>query len=194
MFGEKTYEIMDEDPMQLLKVKGFGKKQLKSINEVREIHRINRSTMTFLGGLGFSQVFKNKIYIFFKGSNIISIIKENPYKLTKIKGIGFVMADNIAFKLGFDRNSPKRAACALIDRLEKETKNGHTCFPKSTLLDNIIEEMEKTINGPIKRGILESSLEKLIEHIEVKLLEIENVLNEYQNFTKGVFSSIGFMV
>ena len=28
MFGEKTYEIMDEDPEQFLKVKGIGKKQL----------------------------------------------------------------------------------------------------------------------------------------------------------------------
>ena len=112
MFGEKTYEIMDEDPEQFLKVKGIGKKQLISVKEGREDQRGYREVMTFLGSLGITEAFKAKIYAKY-GLNCISLIKENPFDLTEIKGIGFVMADNIARNLGFDQNSPKRAACAL---------------------------------------------------------------------------------
>ena len=86
----------------------------------------------------------------------ISFIKENPFDLTEIKGIPFVMADNIARNLGFDQNSPKRAACALVYMLEQEAQNGHTCFPQKTLLDKTIEEMHKSTNGPIKIQILEN--------------------------------------
>ena len=35
-FGEKTFEILDQDPEQLLKIKGFTKKQLQAVKEGRE--------------------------------------------------------------------------------------------------------------------------------------------------------------
>ena len=169
MFGEKTYEIMDEDPEQFLKVKGIGKKQLISVKEGREDQRGYREVMTFLGSLGITEAFKAKIYAKY-GLNCISLIKENPFDLTEIKGIAFVMADNIARNLGFDQNSPKRAACALVYMLEQEAQNGHTCFPQKTLLDKTIEEMHKSTNGPIKIQILENSLGKLIEERFIKCI------------------------
>ena len=74
----------------------------------------------------------------------ISMIKENPFDLTEINGIAYVMADNIAKELGFDPNSPKRAACALVYMLEQEAQNGHTCFPRRDLLDKTVEVMHKS--------------------------------------------------
>ena len=58
--------------------------------------------------------------------------------------------------------------------LEKEAQNGNTCFPKNALFDNTIDEMKKAINGPIKREILESTLDKLIEKRKIKLLQVKN--------------------
>ena len=117
--------------------------QLISVKEGREDQRGYREVMTFLGSLGITEAFKAKIYAKY-GLNCISLIKENPFDLTEIKGIAFVMADNIARNLGFDQNSPKRAACALVYMLEQEAQNGHTCFPQKTLLDKTIQEMHKS--------------------------------------------------
>ena len=133
-FGEKTYEVIDTSPNKLLSIKGFGKKQLKSVLKGREIQRETREIRTFLGSIGITETFIQKILTQY-GSKCVSLIKENPYILfLEVKGIGFVMADNIANQLGFDKNSPKRAEGALINKLDKESQNGHTCFPKNIFM------------------------------------------------------------
>lgn len=171
-FGEKTYEIMDGDPERLLKIKGFGKKQLKAVQEGREEERGHRDVMTFLGSLGITSAFKARIYAKY-GMNCISMIKENPFELTEIKGIAFVMADNIAMELGFDQNSSKRAECALVYMLKQEAQNGHTCFPRKTLLDKTIDEMLRSRNGPIKKDVLKNSLDTLVEEKTIKSIHYD---------------------
>ena len=51
-FGEKTFEILDQDPEQLLKIKRFTRKQLQAVKEGREDQQGFREVMTFLHGLG----------------------------------------------------------------------------------------------------------------------------------------------
>ena len=102
--------------------------------------------MTFLGSLDLTPTFSERIYATY-GLNCISMIKENPYGLTEINGIGYEMADKIATNLSFDQNSSKRAKCALVYMLEQESQNGHTCFPQKTLLEKTFEEMNKSKNG-----------------------------------------------
>ena len=86
------------------------------------------------------------------------------------------MADNIANQLGFDKNSPKRAEGALINKLDKESQNGHTCFPKNILFNDIIDELKKTKNGTIKKEILEETLKKLINFGKIKSLLFKDEL------------------
>ena len=50
-FGEKTFEILDQDPEQLLKIKRFTRKQLQAVKEGREDQQGFREVMTFLHGL-----------------------------------------------------------------------------------------------------------------------------------------------
>ena len=50
-----------------------------------------------------------------KVDNLIERIKENPYLLIQIKGIGFKRADEIAKALGIDPKSDFRInACSII--------------------------------------------------------------------------------
>ena len=64
-FGEKTFEILDQNPEQLLKIKRFTRKQLQAVKEGREDQQGFREVMTFLHGLGISQAIAARIYAAF---------------------------------------------------------------------------------------------------------------------------------
>ena len=65
--------------------------------------------MLFLADHGISSGRAVRIYRTY-GQESIAKIKENPYQLANdIRGIGFKTADELAGKLGIDRNSPYRA-------------------------------------------------------------------------------------
>lgn len=60
------------------------------------------------------------------GQESITKIKANPYQLADdIRGIGFKTADELAAKLGIDRNSPCRARAAVEYSLQELAGAGH---------------------------------------------------------------------
>ncbi len=155
-FGERTFTVIDETPDELLKVKRFTKKQLKGVLEVRESQREFRDVMTFLHGIGISRAFAQRVYSAY-GMNAIPVIKSNPFQLTEVSGIGFLSADAVARKLGFDENSPQRAAAGVIFMLEQQALNGHTCFPHNSLREKTVEELR------IRKDVVSPTLERLRE-------------------------------
>ena len=70
------------------------------------------------------------------GHEAIAKIKANPYQLADdIRGIGFKTADELAAKLGIDRNSPYRARAAVLYTLQELAGDGHCGFPESGVVE-----------------------------------------------------------
>ncbi len=155
-FGKDTFKIIDSSPKLLSKVKGVGRKQQKSLLDAWDAQRGLRDVMTFLRGVGISHAYAQRIFVK-NGLNSIPLIKDNPYQLTDIPGIGFLTADGIARNLGFDNNSPHRADAGLLYMLEQQALNGHTCFPRRDLLEKTVQELN------IDSSMLESSIRQLLE-------------------------------
>ena len=174
-FGNDTFKIIDSSPELLSKIKGVNKKQQKSLLNSWEEQRGLRDVMTFLRGVGISHGFALRIYAK-HGMNSIPLIKANPYLLTDISGIGFLTADGIAHNLGFDKNSPHRAAAGLLYMLEQQVLNGHTCYPLPDLLEKTAPELL------IDKTILEESLNQLIEDRLVYCAEQNDENGERQIF------------
>ena len=174
-FGNDTFKIIDSSPELLSKIKGVNKKQQKSLLNSWEEQRGLRDVMTFLRGVGISHGFAQRIYAK-HGMNSIPLIKANPYLLTDISGIGFLTADGIAHNLGFDKNSPHRAAAGLLYMLEQQVLNGHTCYPLPNLLEKIAPELL------IDKTILEESLNQLIEDRLIYCAEQNDENGERQKF------------
>jgi len=77
--------------------------------EQKEVRKI----ILFLAERGISFGRAVRIYRTY-GQESIAKIKENPYRLADdIRGIGFKTADELAAKMGIDRNSPYRARAAV---------------------------------------------------------------------------------
>ena len=174
-FGNDTFKIIDSSPELLSKIKGVNRKQQKSLLNSWEEQRGLRDVMTFLRGVGISHSFAQRIYAK-HGMNSIPLIKANPYLLTDISGIGFLTADGIAHNLGFDKNSPHRAAAGLLYMLEQQVLNGHTCYPLPDLLEKTAPELL------IDKTILEESLNQLIEDRLIYCAEQNDENGERQKF------------
>ena len=174
-YGNDTFKIIDSSPELLSKIKGVNKKQQKSLLNSWEEQRGLRDVITFLRGVGISHGFAQRIYAKL-GMNSIPLIKANPYLLTDISGIGFLTADGIAHNLGFDKNSPHRAAAGLLYMLEQQVLNGHTCYPLPDLLEKTAPELL------IDKTILEESLNQLIEDRLIYCAEQNDENGERQKF------------
>lgn len=136
LFREDTFYIIQNHPERLLEIEGIGEKKVemiaKSFAEQIDIKEI----MMFLQNHGISTSYGVKIYKQY-GKNTINVIRENPYKLSDdIFGIGFKLADKIAYSLGVEKASPYRLSSGIKYCLTEYASSGHSYVPYELLLDN----------------------------------------------------------
>ena len=76
-------------------------------------------------------------------------IRENPYALIEaIDGIGFLTADEVARKIGYDFAGAPRLRAGIVHTLKEQAfSQGHTCLPRPKLLS----EAERILAVPPDR-------------------------------------------
>lgn len=132
---EELVEILDNTPSKLLEFKGIKEKKLISIVTSWNKFKHLRELGSFLSQYGVTGTLINKIYAeFSEVENLVEKIKENPYMLIRIKGVGFKRADEIAVNLGLDRRSKFRiSACINYTLKEYCEANGNSSISKEKL-------------------------------------------------------------
>ena len=101
-FGEDSLKILEQHPNRLLEVQGIGKKSLEKIVASWNKNSELRDIMIFLGSHQISGTFAGRIHKEY-GAEAMEVMQEDPYRLAHdIDGIGFLTADRMAEKLGFD--------------------------------------------------------------------------------------------
>ena len=155
LFGEATLDVIEADIQKLVEVPGIGSKRVGMIGLAWEEQKEIRSVMLFLQTHGVSSGYATKIYKQYKNESI-AVVQENPYRLAHdIFGIGFVTADKIAQKLGFDKNSPLRAEAGILYVLHQLSDEGHVFYPREPLIEKAIEILE------VEAGVLTDALGRL---------------------------------
>ncbi|MBF0465748.1 MAG: ATP-dependent RecD-like DNA helicase [Nitrospirae bacterium] len=141
-FGKHTLDIIENDIESLRRIEGIGDKRLEQIKTAWDEQREIRSVMLFLQSYGVSTAYAAKIYKRY-GNDSVQIVSENPYRLAmEIWGIGFVIADKIAAKLGVEKNSPIRAEAGVLFVLKELTDAGNVCFPFDSFIDECVKVLE----------------------------------------------------
>jgi exodeoxyribonuclease V alpha subunit len=132
-FGVDTLNILDNNPERLSEIPGIGRRTLGKIKASWSQQRHIRDLVLFLQEYDISAATANRLYKVY-GDDSKRRICENPYSLIDdIWGIGFVKADAIAVKIGFDADSYKRIKAGLIYALQNAATAGHTYLPKAEL-------------------------------------------------------------
>lgn len=157
-FKEKTLDVLEEQPDELIKIEGIGPKRVEVIKTAWVEQKEVKNIMVFLQGHGISTAFGNKIYQAY-GEKSIDTITENPYKLVDdIFGIGFNTADKLGKKLGIGQESYIRCRSGVLYVLGELASDGH-CFayPEQLvktavkLLDIEEQKIIMTIDNLIKK-------------------------------------------
>jgi len=128
-FGDTTLDVLDNDPERLLSVSGISQNKLKRICESYIANRGARDVVAFLVPYGITA---NRAVQFYKKyqNKTMEIVKEHPYRLCEIPGIGFLTADKIALSMGFDRLSTDRVDEGMLYTLSEAEGKGHLCMEK----------------------------------------------------------------
>ncbi len=154
-FGMDTLDILDNDIERLLEIRNFGKKRLEGARKSWNHHKGVRSVMIFLHSFGVSSTYAAKIYARY-GNDSVEVIRANPYQLAdEVWGIGFRYADEIAMKVGYGKDDPRRVRSGILFVLTRRSEDGHVFVERESLqktaasllgvdkelVDNILKEM-----------------------------------------------------
>jgi exodeoxyribonuclease V alpha subunit len=158
IYKERTLEILDTCPDFLLHIRGIGQKRLKRIRGSWDEQREVRKIMLFFSQYGIGSGRALRIYRIY-GQEAIERIKSNPYQLADdVRGIGFKTADELAAKLGIDRNSPHRARAAVSYALRELSAEGHVGYPEAGAVERTVNLVE------IAQEIVERAVEEALEN------------------------------
>ncbi len=146
-FGDKTLEIMEKEPQRLLEIDGIGKAKLKAIEEGFRQHREFAEISMFFANYGINANYAMKMYKLY-GTETVRYVTENPYRLvTDLRGTGFKRADEIAARLGVERDSEYRISSGIRYYLGKYASEGNTYVPLEKLAEETAAFLEVSISA-----------------------------------------------
>ena len=142
-FGNIALEILDKEPEKLLTISGISPGKLKKICDSYLANRGARDVVAFLSPHGITPSRAIKLYKLY-GKDTLQIVKNHPYKLCEVEGIGFKTADKIAMSMGFDSLSPERVDEGILYTLAEAESRGHLCMEK----EGFIQTCSKILDTP----------------------------------------------
>lgn len=135
-FGERVFDVIERTPHRLREIEGVGRGLAQRIVEAWRDQRAVRDIMVFLHGHGLSPLRAARIHEAY-GKKAIDVVTDDPYRLARdIRGIGFQAADELAARLGLERNGAPRLRAGLVHSLTEAQDDGHCALPRGTLITN----------------------------------------------------------
>ena len=162
-FGEEgLIDVLDNDIEKLLEFKGIKEKRLQSIQNSWKKYRSMRQLGEFLSPYDVSATLLTTIAMSMKEvKDPINRIKNNPYVLTSIAGIGFKRADEIALKMGIEEKADRRLASAMDYVLNEYCEQqGNSCVHKDILFSRLDDSLNFLGQNALYEGVL---VERVIE-------------------------------
>lgn len=157
-FGLGVLDVIESRSAELERVEGIGTKRRQQIKESWKAQKTVREIMTFLFANGVSTGRAFRIYKAY-GEEAINKVRLDPYCLARdIHGIGFQTADQIAARLGIEKESVLRARAGLTYILLELSNQGHCAYPRDALLSKTADMLE------IPLGTLEEALQIEVEN------------------------------
>lgn len=155
--GERVLTMLWRDPSEVfIGIPGITSKRMEDIGGWLEVNKPRLGMQLVLHRLGFGEGMRERIGEHFKDADFMNL-RENPYQLLSIPGIGFQSLDKrvLGGKL-VSRDSPVRAEAALTHCLDRLTnRDGHTRVQERLVL----RELSKSYGIP--EGVSGPALDRL---------------------------------
>jgi exodeoxyribonuclease V alpha subunit len=176
---------IDDDPSIFGEVKtpsgrGLSGDRLQLVMDEWTLKKRDRRLGMFFRTHDISPKMSHKLYEAY-GEDVLKVLTENPYKISELRGIGFLKADEIAQKMGVTKRDPKRIQAGLLYVLEKGEDAGHTYLRLTQLYDLAAQHLFHYKKG---HG-LPPSEEQLVAQQAAQLVQRKRVVVEREPAKDG---------
>ncbi len=134
-FGEKSLEIIENDPVALSKVQGLSLSKAKEISESFRRQVGMRRLLEFLSAYHLPANLAMRLYRAY-GELAADALRDDPYMLTEpYFGATFSVVDAFALSLDVEADDERRVEAGILFELLHNQTNGHTFIPKNKLTE-----------------------------------------------------------
>jgi exodeoxyribonuclease V alpha subunit len=145
-----VFEAIDRDPHAAFASVGISAARATEATSSWNALRVTRQLHLLLAphGLGYLVKRISEHY----GAGAHRIVSENPYELTSVFGVGFLIADRIAQAVGAPIDSTERTRAGTLHVLSEAERAGSTCMP----LDTLQGALHELLGAPVSAEQIES--------------------------------------
>lgn len=141
----QVFDALDADAGRLREVRTKSGRKLperqlkKAIPGWSKVKAI-REVETFLFSHGVSPGLAARLHREY-GAEVVAILTSDPYRISELRGVGFVMADTIARSVGIPVDHPARLQAGLVWVLDEAERDGHVFLLRQQLVDRAVEAL-----------------------------------------------------
>ncbi|GLB26504.1 ATP-dependent RecD-like DNA helicase [Lacrimispora xylanolytica] len=159
--------LEERDVKSLMKIKGIGNQvALKMIDEFEESKDYSAIYME-LGQLGLTHTFIKKLVDFYHSPDtVIDVVRNNPYDLVRVEGVGFKKADEVACKVGVGQYDIRRIKGFLQHYLNEQGELGKSYLNYQELMKALYDTL-----GFVPEEVVNSTAKLMIENNDVVVLD-----------------------
>lgn len=180
--------LENRDVKSLMKIKGIGNQvALRMIDEYEESKDYSSIYME-LGQLGFTHTFIKKLVDFYKSPDtVIDIVKNNPYDLLRVEGIGFKKADEVACKVGITQYDIRRIKGFLLYYLNDQGEAGRSYLNYQDLMKALYDTL-----GFVPEEIINATSKQMIDNKDVVVLDNGSkiALKKFYDLEKNIMNEL----
>ena len=180
--------LENRDVKSLMKIKGIGNQvALRMIDEYEESKDYSSIYME-LGQLGFTHTFIKKLVDFYKSPDtVIDIVKNNPYDLLRVDGIGFKKADEVACKVGITQYDIRRIKGFLLYYLNDQGEAGRSYLNYQDLMRALYDTL-----GFVPEEIVNATAKQMIDNNDVVVLDNGSkiALKKFYDLEKNIMNEL----
>lgn len=192
-YGEKLTVACCEHPETIATFLGVQVEIIVRLSQVLTEDKAVFAARTWLAGFGISHNKIEKIVSHY-GSNTVALLKQNPYLLIdEIETFGFKRVDEIARKIGIQKDDPLRIREGVIYSLQEEERAGHTWTATSELIDaaNKLLILDRLDSKALIMQELEKLADETADYQRIKIVDGKaSILKTYEReqWLRGFFA------
>lgn len=131
--GTDVFDVIDKDPEAVFRsIRGVSDGTAAEAAEEWANRRAERRLYALLAPHGLARHVGELISI--HGIHAVEEVRDDPYSLTDVAGIGFHGADRVALATGTPPDSQRRMRAAAVHALREAENQGHTHLPRGELI------------------------------------------------------------
>ncbi|HWC86839.1 MAG TPA: AAA family ATPase [Solirubrobacteraceae bacterium] len=173
-YGESgVLEAIDRDPSGAFLRAGLSPRRAREAAHSWDGLRVTRRLHLLLAPHGLAYLVAGIQREF--GDAAHRVVRDRPYELTSVFGVGFSVADRIAAAAGISAESPERARAGILHVLAEGERSGSTCLPIEGLRATCAELLgresprEEFIDELVERGDLERAGDWIYRAVTARL-------------------------